>query len=247
MTTIWNIDSRFLNGSAFQRRRPHMYLLFICRVAVKGSSMKNEKQTTSMSSQQTPWLSVIVPIYNGEKYLHKCLSSISEQVYKDYEVILVDMVLRTEQPQYAKTLLRATRGLNMQGRQTAAHIKRDYTAYSFLWVNMLPFAIPMIIIWIKMLFQFCMRKLKRAAVTWFSLLTIKSIIICTKKYHPLKRPFLLMNKTLCKTSIRSCSAAFGTALILQGALWTSYITAVCLLHCLRSTAPKTYFGEMIWL
>lgn len=35
-------------------------------------------------------LSVIIPIYNTEKYLHCCVDSILNQTYKDLEVILVD-------------------------------------------------------------------------------------------------------------------------------------------------------------
>ena len=35
-------------------------------------------------------VSVIVPIYNVEKYLRKCVSSILEQSYKNIEIILVD-------------------------------------------------------------------------------------------------------------------------------------------------------------
>lgn len=37
-----------------------------------------------------PLLSVIVPIYNTEKYLEKCIKSIVNQSYKDIEIILVD-------------------------------------------------------------------------------------------------------------------------------------------------------------
>ena len=35
-------------------------------------------------------ISVIIPIYNSEKYLSKCISSVLEQTYKDLELILVD-------------------------------------------------------------------------------------------------------------------------------------------------------------
>ena len=35
-------------------------------------------------------LSVIVPVYNVEKYINKCVDSILNQKYKDLEVILVD-------------------------------------------------------------------------------------------------------------------------------------------------------------
>ncbi|MBR5110739.1 MAG: glycosyltransferase [Clostridia bacterium] len=35
-------------------------------------------------------LSVIVPVYNVEKYLHRCVDSILKQTYPDFELILVD-------------------------------------------------------------------------------------------------------------------------------------------------------------
>ena len=35
-------------------------------------------------------ISVIVPVYNVEKYIRKCLDSIVNQTYRDLEIILVD-------------------------------------------------------------------------------------------------------------------------------------------------------------
>ena len=35
-------------------------------------------------------ISVIVPVYNTEKYLYRCIDSIRMQTYKDLEIILVD-------------------------------------------------------------------------------------------------------------------------------------------------------------
>lgn len=35
-------------------------------------------------------ISVIVPIYNSEKYLHRCIDSILNQTFRDFELILVD-------------------------------------------------------------------------------------------------------------------------------------------------------------
>ena len=35
-------------------------------------------------------VSVIVPIYNAEKYLEQCLDSIVNQTLKDIEIILID-------------------------------------------------------------------------------------------------------------------------------------------------------------
>lgn len=37
-----------------------------------------------------PKISVIVPVYNTAKYLHRCLDSILQQSFKDFEVLLVD-------------------------------------------------------------------------------------------------------------------------------------------------------------
>ena len=35
-------------------------------------------------------ISIIVPIYNGEKYLDRCIESVMNQTYKDFELILVN-------------------------------------------------------------------------------------------------------------------------------------------------------------
>lgn len=37
-----------------------------------------------------PIISVIIPVYNAEKYLHRCLISILEQTFTNFEVLLVD-------------------------------------------------------------------------------------------------------------------------------------------------------------
>ena len=35
-------------------------------------------------------ITVIVPVYNGEKYLHECIDSILGQTFKDFELLLLD-------------------------------------------------------------------------------------------------------------------------------------------------------------
>ena len=35
-------------------------------------------------------VSIVVPVYNVEKYLERCVKSIAAQTYKDIEIILVD-------------------------------------------------------------------------------------------------------------------------------------------------------------
>lgn len=37
-----------------------------------------------------PKISVIVPVYNVEKYLHRCIDSILTQTFTDFEVLLIN-------------------------------------------------------------------------------------------------------------------------------------------------------------
>ena len=38
----------------------------------------------------TPKISVIVPVYNTEKYLRRCIDSVLAQTYQDFELLLID-------------------------------------------------------------------------------------------------------------------------------------------------------------
>lgn len=46
-----------------------------------------------------PFLSVIIPVYNAEKYLKICFESIMKQTFEDYEVIIIDDGSRDQSPQ----------------------------------------------------------------------------------------------------------------------------------------------------
>ena len=39
---------------------------------------------------KTPKISVIIPVYNAEKDLHRCVDSILAQTFQDFELLLVD-------------------------------------------------------------------------------------------------------------------------------------------------------------
>ena len=41
-------------------------------------------------NSQTPKVSVVIPMYNTEKYIAQCLESIITQTLQDYEVIIID-------------------------------------------------------------------------------------------------------------------------------------------------------------
>jgi len=43
-----------------------------------------------MGDINKPEISIIIPIYNVEKYLSRCLGSVEKQTFKDFEVIMVD-------------------------------------------------------------------------------------------------------------------------------------------------------------
>ena len=49
-----------------------------------------EKVTEIKIDKSTPLVSIVVPIYNVEKYLEQCLTSIKKQTYSNLEVILVN-------------------------------------------------------------------------------------------------------------------------------------------------------------
>ena len=59
-----------------------------------------------------PNVSVIIPIYNVEKYLERCLNSVLHQTYTDYEVICIndcspdksDEILKQFQEKYPSVL-----------------------------------------------------------------------------------------------------------------------------------------------
>ena len=43
-----------------------------------------------MNTQLSPRVSVIIPVYNSERYIGESLQSVRDQTYRDYEVIVVD-------------------------------------------------------------------------------------------------------------------------------------------------------------
>ena len=40
--------------------------------------------------EYTPSISVIIPVYKAEKYLHRCVDSFLKQTFSDFEVLLID-------------------------------------------------------------------------------------------------------------------------------------------------------------
>lgn len=48
------------------------------------------KEEIERSVSAPPKISVIVPVYNADKYLHRCIDSILSQTFTDFELLLID-------------------------------------------------------------------------------------------------------------------------------------------------------------
>ena len=55
-----------------------------------GCSSKFDQENIGGVNMDQPLISIIVPVYNVEKYVEKCINSILDQSYKNIEIILVD-------------------------------------------------------------------------------------------------------------------------------------------------------------
>ena len=61
-----------------------------CRFGSFRKGKGSEKISLSLNMNEEKLLSVIVPVYKVEPYLHRCIDSIRNQTYKNLQIILVD-------------------------------------------------------------------------------------------------------------------------------------------------------------
>ena len=69
-----------------------------------------------------PAISIVIPMYNAEKYIAECLDSILAQTFDDYEVIVVDDcstdnsrdIVESYVPKFTKGGLRVKAGISAQ-------------------------------------------------------------------------------------------------------------------------------------
>lgn len=53
-------------------------------------NLSGKRNKIEMITEENFLVSIVVPVYNAEKYLEQCLNSIQNQTYKNFEVILVN-------------------------------------------------------------------------------------------------------------------------------------------------------------
>lgn len=88
----------------------------------------------------TPVISVVVPVYNGEKYLGECIDSILRQDFKDFELLLLDDGSRDSSGKicddYAardsriRVIHKANEGINATRRRGAAEATGEWVVFS---------------------------------------------------------------------------------------------------------------------
>ena len=82
-------------------------------------------------------ISVIVPVYNAEKYLNRCVNSILQQTFSDFEIILVDDGSEDQSrnicDEYAKKDKRI-KVIHQQNRGQAAARNRGVSCATGEWV-----------------------------------------------------------------------------------------------------------------
>ena len=61
-----------------------LFIFYLNGMFLKISQIKN------LLTQQPPKISVIIPIYNGGKYLNRSLKSVQDQKMKEIEIIIID-------------------------------------------------------------------------------------------------------------------------------------------------------------
>lgn len=60
--------------------------------------------------EQKQLVSVVIPLYNTEKYIEETMQSILDQTYKNIEIVIVDDGSKDQSPSIVKILLKNTQG-----------------------------------------------------------------------------------------------------------------------------------------
>ena len=95
------------------------------------------KKATYSDSKGNPMISVIIPVYNVEKYLKACLDSVLNQTFSDYEIICVNdgsadsspAILADYQRKGILVITQENQGLSVARNVGAAHARGQYVYF----------------------------------------------------------------------------------------------------------------------
>jgi glycosyltransferase involved in cell wall biosynthesis len=86
-----------------------------------------------MSSHAGPLVSILTPVYNGEKFLRECIESVLNQTYKDYEYIIVDNCSTDGTPGIIERYAQADKRIRVYRNEKLLHIIANHNkAFSLI-------------------------------------------------------------------------------------------------------------------
>ena len=100
-------------------------------------------------SYSTPKISIGIPVYNGEKFIHKCIESVLQQTNRNFELIISDNASTDSSPEICKEFLNKDNRITFvrqnknMGRLWNFHflVKKAVGEY-FVWVPVDTFLLP---------------------------------------------------------------------------------------------------------
>ena len=100
-------------------------------------------------SYSTPKISIGIPVYNGEKFIHKCIESVLQQTNRNFEIIISDNASTDSTPEICKEFLNKDNRITFvrqnknMGRLWNFHflVKKAVGEY-FVWVPVDTFLLP---------------------------------------------------------------------------------------------------------
>lgn len=88
---ILNLYRKYKNYISYEREVELFYTIFQKYIPIISfNDFFNKIDEYKLSDKKNDLISVIIPIYNKEKYISKTIESISNQTYKNLEIILID-------------------------------------------------------------------------------------------------------------------------------------------------------------
>lgn len=93
-----------------------------------------------------PLISVLIPVYEVEEYLDRCVQSVLAQTYENFEVVMVDDGSKDRSAEIASRMPRSMRISVSFAQNTQAFRTREMCFWKMQRANMFSFWIPTILL-----------------------------------------------------------------------------------------------------